>query len=199
MAINDCINSEVYSEYKRYKYLLFKYKYIDNNDIPENERIDFILLYEKFSNLPEEDLIFLQKRFNCINSRIKRIRDKLLKIFELHTTDNTLYFLTFTFNNDYLNSSTKDSRHLFIRRLLKKHCNSYIANIDYGKKNEREHYHAVVSIDTLFDVLLYKKYGTINFLKIYSKNEVKLSKYLFKLTYHAIKSKSTIIYSRNDK
>lgn len=197
--INETLTSEVFSDYKRYKLYLYKYNYIDNKEIPENERIDFSLLYERFSNLPENDIIFLQKRFNCIKSRTKRIRDKLLKIFEMHSIDNTLYFLTFTFNNSYLESSTKESRHLMIRRLLKKHCNSYIANIDYGKKNDREHYHAVISINNLIDVNLYKNYGTINFLKIYSKNEVKLSKYLFKLTYHAIKSKSTIIYSRGDK
>lgn len=58
-----------------------------------------------------------------------------------------LYFVTLTFDEDTLKDTSKDTRHTYISRFLKDNAFYYIANIDYGTKNDREHYHAIVLLD----------------------------------------------------
>lgn len=56
-----------------------------------------------------------------------------------------LYFCTFTFSDDYMEKTTADTRRQRVRRTLQKSgALDYYGNIDFGKKNGREHYHAVV-------------------------------------------------------
>ena len=108
---------------------------------------------------------------------------------------------------------SKETRKQKITRFLKKTCKSYIANIDYGAKNEREHYHAlVVPISENIDNKTYKEMfynSAINFERIVISDKKnhdiestskKVSKYVSKLTNHAIKEttqQNRIIYSKN--
>ena len=107
-------------------------------------------------------------------------------------------FLTLTFTDEVLRKTTENTRRQTIRRYLKSFGFPYVANIDYGKKNGREHYHAVIQTDHV-DYSAYT-YGAINGEKIHSAEDyVKLSKYVAKLTNHAIKQtnkRQVIIYSK---
>ena len=66
---------------------------------------------------------------------------------------------------------------------------NYVANVDYGAKNHREHYHAVVMCDNIDHKSW--RYGAINFKRINYDADIdtinKLSMYVAKLTNHAIK------------
>ena len=95
----------------------------------------------------------------------------------------------------------KETRRKYVSRCLKKYNTLYVANIDFGKKNGREHYHAVISIDKVDnkDWL----YGDIDFKRVRNKNieedKKRLSKYIAKLSNHAIKEttkRCCLLYSR---
>ena len=132
----------------------------------------------------------------------KRVRDMIY--------GKPCLFLTLTFTDDNLQSTTAETRRVTVRRFLKSFNVPYIANIDFGKRNGREHYHALLQIDNI-DYSLWK-FGAIHGLKV--RNEIKvndlgevteetiirLSRYIAKLTNHAIKEttkRSAILYSRN--
>lgn len=148
-------------------------------------------------------------RLHYLNKRID---------FMLDNYDN-LYFLTFTFNDNTLKKLNRDSRRQKISRWLSKYCNIYVANVDYGSKTEREHYHALVSlidknilIDSGFkDNKGHIKYdikkefyynGKVGFtdgIEIYDKHYLKISHYINKLSNHAFKDttkQNRIIYSK---
>lgn len=108
-------------------------------------------------------------------------------------------FLTLTFYDDVLNSTSPETRRRYVTRFLKQYTNYYVANIDYGKKYEREHYHAVVNCLKNINCQDWP-FGAINFKRIHTPNFRALSKYVNKLTNHAIKEttkRSAIIYSKN--
>lgn len=112
-------------------------------------------------------------------------------------------FLTFTFDDEHLNNTCADTRRQRVRRFLNRYNVPYVANIDFGGKNGREHYHAVVQVERVSssDVKSYYGYGQVSFKQIrYTKEPDALAKYISKLTNHAIKEttkRSTLIYSRD--
>lgn len=126
--------------------------------------------------------------------RTKRLRCRVLSLLER----GQCVFLTLTFTDDVLNSTTAQFRRLKVVRFLKEVSDGYVANIDFGEKNGREHYHAIVRSD-LVDYSLWS-FGSIDGIKIRSNGDVvPLSKYISKLTNHAIKAttkRNAVIYSR---
>lgn len=131
-----------------------------------------------------------EQLFNARRSRVLRLKKKITKVIE----NNDCLFLTMTFTNGVLNTTTKETRRRYITRFLKSlHCSFAVANIDYGdrEKNplstEREHYHAIVQLPFI-DPHIYK-YGRFGVEKIrrHTKSIAKLSQYINKLSYHAFK------------
>lgn len=134
--------------------------------------------------------------------RKKRIVDK----FGTYINSGKCQFLTLTFDDEALNSTTPQTRRTAVARFLKDNCVQYIANIDFGEDERfthREHYHAIV----LADKVNYKdwhRYGALKAKKIRpTKRDCELAgKYLAKLTNHALKVTGCVprlIYSRVDK
>jgi len=127
-------------------------------------------------------------------SRVKRLKKKIAKMLE----SGNCIFLTFTFTDKVLETTNADTRRQKVRRYLSSYNCDYVANIDFGAKNGREHYHALIQCDKVdynaFD------YGALNGEKVRSTNDfVKLAKYISKLTNHAIKDTckgSRMIYNR---
>ena len=151
-----------------------------------------------------------------------RVRSKLSNM--LHNND-TVVFLTLTFSDDTLRNTTEQTRRRYVTRYLSSFASDYVANIDYGKTNGREHYHAVANAVAPLD--LWSKYGYI--LSEYVKDpktdfkprnvpnrykdlspdeqrrlmslddEKRISKYIAKLSNHALKEtnrRSVLIYSK---
>lgn len=126
--------------------------------------------------------------------RTKRLRHKVEKMIQA----NQCVFATLTFRDDVLADTSENTRRRYVTRYLKSQQGTYIANIDYGGKNGREHYHAIISgrIQPLE-----WQYGSLNVEKIKDTSKpIKLAKYVNKLTNHAIKEtckRNAIIYSRD--
>ena len=137
--------------------------------------------------------------------KYKRVRERTTDI----VISSQAVFLTLTFSPKTLSNTSEATRRKYVRRYLKSQSPEYVANIDYGNKNEREHYHAVVySPNQKIDLAPWRKYGFIFADKVRTKqaSEKRLAKYITKLTRHALK-KSThdgtltprLIYARHKK
>lgn len=110
-------------------------------------------------------------------------------------------FLTMTFTDYDLSHSTFEDRRRWVRRYLKSQSDYYIANLDFGEKNGREHYHAVILADQVDYNAWNQKHGNINGKKIHAgvDDAKRLSKYVSKLTNHAIKNTAAsnrVIYGK---
>lgn len=184
----------------------FVYNYvIDNNDIPPGVDIEEARTQAKIYSLfdTHPNIKRLCENLNkSTQSRTKRLKNKVEKM----VTFGTCTFVTLTFNNDTLETTNEKTRRVYVARYLKSQSLHYIANVDYGKENEREHYHAIVfGTCKLND---WRKYGNINVKKVRitptneEKTVTKVSKYISKLTNHAIKNTTKgkrMIYSKNFK
>lgn len=148
----------------------------------------------------------LQKVCENLNHSKYARTSRMKKKIETMLTLGECSFVTLTFAPVILENTTEETRRQYVRKYLKEQSPCYLANIDYGKKNEREHYHAVVF--GRVDLLPWrKKCGRINAKPVRYFEErqdndspVKLAKYITKLTNHAFKEtaeQQRIIYSSN--
>lgn len=156
--------------------------------------------------------VYIKEAEKVNNATYKRNTRLQQKAREIITTGRAI-FLSLTFHDDIFKSMNKETRRRMITRFLKKTCKSYVANIDYGGKNGREHYHALV--EPIQDKINEKDYRNM-FPKSSIKFELvnlnkkqnqdiditakKIAKYTSKLTNHAIKEttqQNRIIYSKS--
>lgn len=189
--------------------------YSNTIDISTAERMRAFLIEEYGEEYYKEAL----KINHSFYKRTNRLRERIHHIL---TTHETTCFLTLTFSDETLSKTSEKTRRQHVTRFLKAHNVEYVANIDYGKKNGREHYHAVIG--STAKLSLWEKYGFIKSeyvhtptlnkpipkryqeynedlqkLLMLADNEKRLSKYVSKLTNHAIKEttkRQCIIYSK---
>lgn len=152
---------------------------------------------------------------NADRQRRLRLKKRIATILD----KGNAYFLTLTFSDDALASTQPHIRRKYVRELVKAISDDYVGNIDFGKKNGREHYHVVLHTDK-FNDLVYKYFkgsgysadysAAIDSWSNYGKYFIKqcgndesdstaLAKYTCKLTNHAIKEttkRNALIYSR---
>ena len=126
--------------------------------------------------------------------RKQRIKNKIEKL----VLEGNATFITLTFNDDILSSTSEITRRRYIARWCKENSDYYVANIDYGEERHREHYHAVLRVGSYS----HWKYGysKVKIVRSKDKDVNKISKYVSKLTNHAIKKSGKlkrIIYSKN--
>lgn len=155
--------------------------------------------FYQFLMAQEDNKIYWKEAERVNNASYHRTKRLKLKILNMITSGSCI-FLTLTFKNDVLENTSQETRKRYVARALKTMSSCYIANIDYGKKNEREHYHAIVLADSVDHKLW--KYGNIDFERVRTNEDtspVKIAKYITKLTNHAIKEtvkQNRLIYSR---
>lgn len=130
--------------------------------------------------------------------RTKRLKNRVKTML----LNGSCIFITLTFNDDTLLNTTEKQRRVAVSRYLKQYGCMYVANVDFGSKNKREHYHALINCDKI-DFKSWRKFGNINAKRVRNKDiesdKTKLSKYIAKLSNHAIKEttkRSCLIYSR---
>ena len=80
------------------------------------------------------------KEYDRIRQITKRVRRRITELMVFTPCS----FLTLTFTDEVLNNTTEETRRRYVARFLKSISENYVGNIDYGSKNEREHYHAIV-------------------------------------------------------
>lgn len=154
--------------------------------------------------------------------RVKRLKDRISSMLR---NCSTVVFLTLTFSPKTLDTTSAESRRKYVTTFLSEYSDNYVANIDFGKKNNREHYHAVIDCKVptsnwqfghaLAEIVqapqdlkrkVPKRYQSLSDEEqktlMTRDHENRLSKYIAKLTNHAIKEttkRSAIIYSRPQK
>lgn len=126
--------------------------------------------------------------------RVKRLKQRITYMLE----NGSCQFLTLTFTDDVLSKTSEATRRQYVRRFLSNFSNEFVANIDFGKTNGREHYHALIMTDKRIKYTDWKC-GNCDGQRVYNKNTSAIAKYISKLTNHAIKETTKqcrIIYSR---
>lgn len=127
----------------------------------------------------------LKSRYN----KISRIKKHLIYILS-HKRYN--YFLTFTFDDYYINKCDRTKRDLIKNVLSKIDDALYILNIDYGKKTEREHFHCILGTDNNLDLdsflkEIYPCFSSCIPINKSNDDIKRLSKYVNKLSNHTCK------------
>lgn len=141
-------------------------------------------------------------------ARVKRCRLKIGGII----LEGKCSFITLTFSNEAFEKyKTRESRRRLVARFLKKRTpGKYVANIDFGDENGREHYHAIIEGDFKEEDFDWwrKKVGFLRVRKVKNseKDMKRILKYTVKpLSAHAVKESTSsdkvsferLIYSRN--
>lgn len=168
-------------------------KYFENHSLEDLEHAQQEL--KKIRQQNEAEFCEAVKVSHSLHKRKKKLSTYIKFLLQ-----KDCVFLTFTFTDDYLQKTQAKTRRRYITRVLKQYNGEYVANVDFGEKNDREHYHAILQTKK-FDNNSWK-YGLVNFEKIRNTNasDIKLAKYITKLTRHAIKNttkRNSLIYSRN--
>jgi hypothetical protein len=185
------LSKQTYKVYKNIDWNKEKYSQIDFSEYNE-----MLKLNEKFKDFFGNDWLIATRLNHNEYKRVRRLKEKML---ESVLSDNAL-FLTLTFNSDTIAKTTNLTRRRYVARYLKSQSAFYIANIDFGARNGREHYHAVI-VGQSIDYKAWHSLGAIKGLKIApTRNDTtRVSKYVAKLSNHAIKQTTKqfrLIYSR---
>lgn len=134
----------------------------------------------------------LENKYKCRRDKCKRIKEKIITLV-LHQR-RYIYFCTFTFDNHYISKSDRTRKDLIKKTLYDFDIDIlYILNVDFGKKNERLHYHGIIGTDNPGDLRSFLKYSypcmtSCDPIYLGSKGDfTELSKYINKLSNHATK------------
>lgn len=139
-----------------------------------------------------EPIPVFEKLLDNRQKKVSRIKDSIIILSARYKS--YVYFCTFTFNDYYLNSSDRTRKRLIKSTLVGFDKDiMYLLNVDYGKKNGRLHYHAIIGTDNSdnFRAYLKENYPCMSSCdRVYfnSKRDlVQVSKYINKLSNHAVK------------
>lgn len=172
-------------------------------DISEDTgEIDFYNKYQ-LKQAQQEELGLEFRLYKANERRRERIKTRITRML----ATNKALFLTLTFSDKmFARNCSTETRRRYIARFLKSECCEYIANIDFGSTNKREHYHAVVVPKTNINFAKYRDLfdSNINSKKIrIDNNSIKyVGMYINKLTNHALKENGfykRLIFSRDIK
>lgn len=156
----------------------------------DDEYFDLLMQYD-YNDIKEA-----RKINKATYQRIKRLKDRITQYIE----EKPCIWATLTFSDEVLDNTNPETRRQYVRRFLKSHSACYLANIDYGSKNEREHYHALMVVDKVPRGSWSYGWDKYKRVRVNQKSSaVRISKYISKLTNHAIKETTHscyIIYSR---
>lgn len=200
----------MYDGVKVFGEMAFSYKELEAvGDKLEKARYFYDVANKEISLYSDTYIKEAEKVNNATYKRNTRLHTKAREIIKT----GRAIFLSLTFEDGVFKTMSKETRRRMITRFLKKTCKSYIANIDYGGKNGREHYHAlVVPINDKIDQAIYRKMFPkssirFQFVDLHKKQNQdiettskKIAKYTSKLTNHAIKETThqcRMIYSKN--
>lgn len=144
------------------------------------------------------EIVEICKRIgNTSYQRIKRLKERIKAL----TSQGECLFLTLTFNEETLKRTSAKERRSMVYHYLKSFSSDFVANVDFGKANEREHYHAVILCD-MVDYTLWHENGAIRGekVRVRGNTSVKVARYIDKLSLHALKDttyRNRMLYSHN--
>lgn len=153
----------------------------------DNKWTDFVI-----ENRSNSQLDCALRLIDSKQRKAQKVREKIADLI----LNNNAVFLTLTFRDEVLENTTPLTRRTYVRKFLKSVSSQYCANIDFSPDIGREHYHAVIT--NRIDLNSWK-YGFSYAEKVRCRNSdlKRVSKYITKLTAHALKVDATrLIYSR---
>ena len=176
------IESGVYQLFLDFKKLLYLHK-LDYND--KNLYLEVI-----------PDMVEVNECFKLYRANRQRKYNNWNEITKwLYAIENIpthkkylLLFGTLTFTDKTLESTSKRTRQRYITKFLSENTFHYIANIDYGSKNNREHYHFIAMVEDKIECNNWK-YGAsrFQFIPLTKKDVKSVKNYLLKLNNHSYK------------
>lgn len=190
----ELLNNGIYHIYKRFRYLQFLFYSTDKTIVKWKPQItyDYEYFINLIDNIEHEKIKNCERIFNAHRKKSERLKKRIETLLE-----KDCVFITFTFTDKVLENTSATTRRRYISRELNSLNVPYIANIDFGKQNEREHYHGIAQVDYInrdsYDL------GGIYVERIYNKNSLSLAKYINKLTNHALKETTgsdRLLYSK---
>lgn len=223
------INDGTFKKYKAYRKEAYKlklkhsYEEIDEDtgqilNVPSLEYTRIVMELEEqlIKEISPFGFIQCQQIENNGYNRVGRLRKRLAPMLE---SDNDTYFITFTFDDEYIDKLSDKTKREYVARVLKATATDYVANVDYGGTYEyidnkgqlrtatgRIHFHALAN--SSIDKSKWS-YGFITCIKVRKGTKKakmnslgSLPPYLDKFTKHAIKKSTNNlrpIYSRNTK
>lgn len=130
----------------------------------------------------------LQKAIDNTIISEQKYRSRIKKRTEQMLTHNYVYFMTYTLNDNALQTTTEKQHIKKIKATLSQ-ATLYMINNDYGTETDRLHYHALVSFDYVYDTTLMDKYqyGYTKIKRIITYDAKSLYEYIMKLSNHATK------------
>ena len=174
---------KVFLEMKKSFYLSDK----DSHDIE---------LYSPVLSAEQTNLCF--KIYNANHQRKKRNLDDIAKwcfaIDKIPRYKNyMIIFGTLDFTDKALNTTTPKTRRIVVSRYIRQFAENYIANIDFGEKKGREHYHFIAFTKNKFDINQWN-YGGGKFLQVpINEKDIKSTKnYVLKLNNHSYKESTKL-------
>ena len=196
------IENGVLDLYKSEKKKLYKssFAWCLNDDSQETGELFFTAVNDDYydflaycENVPQLDCAS-----RLVKSELRKWRKVYDKINELVASGQAV-FITLTFRDDVLSKTSALTRRRYVARYLKRFSKVYVANIDFSPTKHREHYHCV--IDNRVDMKEWR-YGFVYAEQVRTQdfNAKRVSKYVAKLSNHALKIKSLstrLIYSRD--
>lgn len=158
-----------------------------------------ILYYDICDYFGVDEVGYKLRQLNNFYKRKSNLYKRVTKLLD----DHNCLFLTLTFTNEYLNEyfTNQDRDYVslkaIVRKWLKNFHTDYICNIDFGKQNERVHFHCLIALDYIeYDSW---HYGNMDFKKVVNCDSKAIGSYILKLTNHAIKNstkENRVMYSR---
>lgn len=143
-----------------------------------------------------KDIDTVKECFRIYNANRQRKRNNWIEILKwvfaikyINTfKEYRLIFGTLTFRDKILNNTCERTRARYVTKFLSKETFHYIANIDYGNKNNREHYHFLALIKNNINLKKWT-YGSnkVEVVPIDRENIKKTKNYLLKLNNHSYK------------
>lgn len=176
----------------------------NSNELRSNQDETRSFLYKLQDSSP--DISICELWDDCVRvvssdaQRRKRLTKRLKSMFQL----GECIFLTLTFKDAVLDSTSFETRRRYVTRYLQSQGVDFVGNVDFGGKNGREHYHAVIRADSV-DFAPWYEFGGIKAKKCVrdDKSARKMSGYITKLVGHAFKDSTknafSLIYSRSKK
>lgn len=140
-------------------------KYSRVGDTRHNDYLNNILWYSIPIVYPNyiSDARSASHQIDLKKQKRKRYRRYVREMVdEVFFNGNSMYLVSLTFNDDALNGLSSDTRKKYVRDYLNSISDDYFACIDFGKENQREHYHAVISTGL---PMLSEKHGRRVFFK----------------------------------
>ena len=218
---NGCVAQTI--KLKKYNYHMANYE--DSNNAEDYNKAYKVLSTMSYKEYSDIEIKEAMRVISSQYQRTKRLKDKMLLYLLFGSLKySQCLFLTLTFTDKVLASTSQETRRRYVHRWLKSISSDYIANIDFGsdreyttkngdvkKATKREHYHAVILCDKV-DYTGWHHLGAIKSKKVVlsalfnndldsvNLHSSRLSRYVSKLSNHAIKEttkQSRLIYSRN--